>query len=247
MKSRYRKIEDYLYKVFLFINNGYLRDVWVIEKLQSIPKGKKLLDAGAGECKYKKYCSHLIYKSQDFGKYNGVGDGVGLQTKVWNTSSIDIVSDIINIPVEDKSFDYILCTEVLEHIPHPDEAIKEFSRILKDSGKLILTAPFCSQTHFAPFHFCTGFNSYWYEKILGEEGFRTIELSTNGNYFDYVLQELIRTPLMFRKYSLLSIFSYLLYILILPLVLILFILSKFTKGSEKQMCFGYHVLAEKAR
>jgi SAM-dependent methyltransferase len=245
MKSGYGKIKDCLYKVFPFINNGYFRDIWVVGKLQSIPKGKRILDAGAGECKYKKYCSHLIYKSQDFGKYNGKGDGVGLQTRVWDTSSIDIVSDITNIPIEDKSFDYILCTEVLEHIPYPDKAIKEFSRILKQGGRLILTAPFCSQTHFAPFHFCTGFNSYWYEEVLKKEGFKIIELSTNGNYFDYVLQELVRTPLAFKRYSPLGVFSYLLYILILPLVLILFILSKFTKGSEKQMCFGYHVLAEK--
>jgi hypothetical protein len=81
--------------------------------------------------------------------------------------------------------------------------------------------------------------------VLKKEGFKIIELSTNGNYFDYVLQELVRTPLAFKRYSPLGVFSYLLYILILPLVLILFILSKFTKGSEKQMCFGYHVLAEK--
>ena len=27
MKSKYGKIKDYLYKVFPFINNGYLRDI----------------------------------------------------------------------------------------------------------------------------------------------------------------------------------------------------------------------------
>lgn len=173
--------------------NALNRDKWVIEHLRALPAGIKMLDAGAGEMQYKEYCSHLNYVSQDLCEYTG-GENVdyGLQMKQWNTSKIDIVSDIIDMPVEDASFDAVLCTEVLEHLPHPEKAIKEFSRIIKKNGVLLLTAPFCSLTHFAPYHYCTGFNIFWYEKHLEENGFKLVEQECNGNYYSYMLQEINR-------------------------------------------------------
>ncbi|MFN9856376.1 MAG: hypothetical protein ACK55T_11365, partial [Bacteroidota bacterium] len=60
-------------------DNDEVRSKWVIHQLQSLPKGIKLLAAGAGELRFKKYCAHLDYISQDFGNYNGEGDGKGLQ------------------------------------------------------------------------------------------------------------------------------------------------------------------------
>ncbi len=93
------------------------REFWVAKKLKKIKKGSKIIDAGAGECYYKKYCKHLKYVSQDFGKYNGKGDSVGIQTGKRDSSKLDIVSDIVNIPVKKESFDATLCVEVFEHIP----------------------------------------------------------------------------------------------------------------------------------
>ena len=56
-------------------------------------------------------------------------------------------------------------------LPEPVKAIKEFARLLKSSGHIIITAPFCSLTHFALYHFHTGFNRYFYEKHLPDNGF----------------------------------------------------------------------------
>ena len=237
---------NFVFETLPFLGNEYFRGIWVQKQLRSLPAGESVLDAGAGECRYKKHCNHLQYTSQDFGKYGGEGDGVGLQIREWDTSRIDIMGDITNIPVEDKTFDNILCTEVLEHLPHPEKAIKEFARILKNKGRLILTAPFCSQTHFAPFHFCTGFNIYWYREILKKYGFEIVEYQTNGNYFDFLGQELLRVPLVIKKYSFLSYLGFVLYLVAVPLVLILAAMSKFSRNSETQLCFGYHILATKA-
>ncbi len=125
-----------LYQVFRKLatnvgtRNDSTRDKWVKDALLRLPKGFRLLDAGAGQSRYREYCAHLNYVSQDFCKYNGAGDGRALQTGIWDTGKINIVSDIDHIPVEDCSFDAVLCTEVLEHIPDPVGAIKEFYRIL---------------------------------------------------------------------------------------------------------------------
>ena len=111
--------------------NKSTRDTWLERMLREIPAGSKILDAGAGELKYKNYCQHLEYTSQDFGQYDGKGDSTGLQTSEWDNTKLDIISDITNIPVSNASFDAVMCIEVLEHIPEPIFAIKEFHRILR--------------------------------------------------------------------------------------------------------------------
>ena len=148
---------------------------WLETKLKEIPAGLRILDAGAGEQKYKQFCTHLSYVSQDFAKYDGRGDERGLQMGAWDQTKLDIISDITSIPEPDNSFDAIMCVEVFEHIPEPLLAIKEFARLLKVNGILIITAPFCSLTHFSPYHFYTGYNRYFYEKFLPEYGFEIME------------------------------------------------------------------------
>ena len=174
---------------------------WLKGVLAAIPAGWRLLDAGAGELRNRPFCRHLKYVSQDFGQYEGTGDGKGLQTGTWDTSKVDIVSDITAIPEPDRAFDAILCSEVLEHVPNPTEVLDEFSRLLKPGGQLILTAPLASWVHFAPYHYCTGFSRYWYEYHLPRRGFRIAELSPNGDWFAYCRQEMLRLGSMARRYG----------------------------------------------
>jgi len=233
------------YTTFPFLRFAYAREQWTDRQLRAIPAGETLLDVGAGECPYRDACAHLRYVSQDSQQYDGRGDGRGMHTGVWDTSRIDVVSDACAIPVEDRSFQNILCTEILEHLPYPDRAIREFARILKPNGRLILTAPFWSLTHFAPFHFCTGFSSYWYRKILADHNFEILEIRRNGNYFSSILQELIRTPFVLRKYSRIGAIAYVAFLCILPTVLVIHLLSCLSKKSEEQLCDSVCVLARR--
>jgi len=216
---------------------------WIEETLKKIPTGLTILDAGAGERQFKKFCSHLNYIAQDFGKYEGTGE-VGLQTGSWNNKNLDIVSDITTIPLENHSLDAIMCTEVLEHVPDPISAIKEFNRLIKPGGYLILTAPFVSLTHFAPYHFATGLSRFFYEKYLPENNFRIEELSLNGNYFEFLGQETRRIKSVAAKYSgkKLNIFQK---AIIHANLAILQQLSKKDKGSAELLCYGIHVFARK--
>ncbi len=45
------------------------------------------------------------------------------------------------LPYSDNSFDYIVCVEGLEHIENPANAIREFSRLLKTGGTLLVSVP----------------------------------------------------------------------------------------------------------
>jgi ubiquinone/menaquinone biosynthesis C-methylase UbiE len=224
-------------------SNESTRVNWIEQTLKKIPAGLTILDAGAGECQFRKYCSHLKYISQDFGKYTGEGD-VGLQTGSWDNSQLDIISDITNIPLEHNSIDAIMCTEVFEHIPDPISAIKEFARILKPGGYLLITAPFASLTHFAPYHFASGFSRFFYEYHLNKYGFTIEDLQLNGNFFEYMGQESRRIKNIASKYSQIKLNIFQKAIIHLNLLL-LQNLSKNDKGSSELLCFGIHVFARK--
>ena len=99
-------------KKFIGVNvNEEKRQRWLAQTLTDIPSGLRILDAGAGELRNKPLCAHLSYVSQDVCQYDGSGDSQGLQTGTWNTSQIDLVCDIVNIPELDAAFDVILCTQ----------------------------------------------------------------------------------------------------------------------------------------
>lgn len=186
----------------------------------------------------------MDYVSQDFCQYNGHGNNEALQTGSWDTSRIELVCDIIDIPEPDASFDVILCSEVLEHIPDAVLALKEFARLLKPGGILILTAPFACLTHFAPYFYATGFSRHWYEYHLGKTGFEVIKLNANGNWYDCLLGEIRRIPYISRKYSS-AFLGYIALLLELPLIAVLRILQRSDRGSKELMTGGWHVIAKK--
>jgi SAM-dependent methyltransferase len=53
----------------------------------------------------------------------------------------DLHFDIMNIPLDDNSFDVVICNHVLEHVPNDIDAMKEIYRILKPDGWAILQVP----------------------------------------------------------------------------------------------------------
>lgn len=58
-----------------------------------------------------------------------------------------------NLPFKSESFDTVLCTEVIEHIPEPQKIMSEISRVLRKNGVLILTAPFVIGHHQQPYDY----------------------------------------------------------------------------------------------
>ncbi len=225
------------------LTNESNRVNWIEATLKKIPAGSTILDAGAGECQFKKFCGHLNYVSQDFAQYTGEGD-VGLQTGSWDNSKLDIVSDITSIPRPDASFDAIMCTEVLEHVPDAVAALKELNRLLRPGGYLLITAPFGSLTHFAPYHFATGFSRFFYEHHLGNMGYDIQDLTLNGNYFEFLAQELRRVNTVAKKYSGTKL-SFLQRVYRYMFLNTLHKLSQKDSGSKELLVYGVQVFAVK--
>lgn len=165
----------------------------------------------------------------------------GLQSKRWDTSRIDIVSDITAIPAPDGSFDAILCSEVLEHVPEPTHALDEFARLLKPEGCLILTAPFASNVHMAPYHFCSGFSKYWYQHHLTLRGFEIETLIANGDWYVLLRQEISRLGGLERQrgnWAWPLAYAY-------ALVGLAYFALRANKKAEDLACFGWQCVAVK--
>lgn len=52
-----------------------------------------------------------------------------------------VVADITRLPFKSGEFQYVICSEVLEHVENDNIALSEMSRVLRKGGKLVLTFP----------------------------------------------------------------------------------------------------------
>lgn len=106
--------------------------------------GGKILDAGCGpgfflaevNDKWKKYGVEISKYNIDFIKKNF-------------SEIITSHSKLEELHFTDNYFDIIYCFQVLEHVENPIQIIKEFERVLKPNGTLIISTPniesFCSK------------------------------------------------------------------------------------------------------
>lgn len=105
----------------------------------------RLLDVGCGNSPYR----HLLDPAAT--QYQGVDVPAAADFGYQNP---DIVYyDGHALPFPDATFDAVLCTEVIEHIPDPTEIIREMHRVLKPGGRLIATIPWSARFHYQPFDY----------------------------------------------------------------------------------------------
>lgn len=231
-----------LSKLKHFLDNQNERDQFVLSELRRLADNSILLDAGCGSQRYRDNCQHLEYRSQDFGQYTvdekkTLGnDGMGGKSG-YKYGPLDYMGDIWAISETDCYFDAILCTEVFEHIPYPNETIKEFSRILKPNGKLILTAPSNCLRHMDPYFYYSGFSDRWFDRILKEHGFEVEKLMPIGDYYKWMAIEIARTMKANSWISIIPLMTAFFY----------FYFKKKSDVSVDALCSGYHVVAKKVR
>ena len=124
----------------------------------------KILDFGAGTHPYR----HLLTNCSEY---------VSLEydtPKNREHKVADIFYDGVHIPVPDESFDGILSTQTIEHVPNPREITQEWMRILHNGGGVLITVPFMWPEHELPYDF-QRYASAGICKLLEEAGFKIIE------------------------------------------------------------------------
>ena len=105
-----------------------------------IPAGARVLDAGCGSGRIFRYelakgC-HIL--------------GVDLGTELRDNPNVDdrVRGDVQRLPFAGASFDAVIASHVMEHLPQPEQALSEAARVLKPGGRLLLLTP--NRFHYVP-------------------------------------------------------------------------------------------------
>jgi SAM-dependent methyltransferase len=139
---------------------------------RSASPGQRILDAGAGEGRYRSHFEHLRYVGIDL----AVGD------PSWDYSALDVAGDLLKLPFADQSFDLALCLEVLEHIREPQQMLRELYRVLRPGGRLYFSVPMSWHQHQKP-HDYYRYTSFGLRYLLDQAGFNVEALEPTGGYF----------------------------------------------------------------
>jgi SAM-dependent methyltransferase len=104
----------------------------VIRLMESYPRGRALdLPAGTGRLSWWLY-------QRDFDVTAG-----DIDTDQFRNPEIPVFKMDLNgiLPLEDDSFDYAFCIEGPEHVENMYQTFREFARVLKHGGRLIVSYP----------------------------------------------------------------------------------------------------------
>jgi ubiquinone/menaquinone biosynthesis C-methylase UbiE len=96
--------------------------------------GQKVLDAGCG--RYLRFCKDL----------SGIAEvvGIDLETTLETDNRrppFGVRGDVSRLPFPDGHFDMVISRSVIEHLEDPGLVFREFSRVLRPGGKVVVITP----------------------------------------------------------------------------------------------------------
>ncbi|MDO8509458.1 MAG: methyltransferase domain-containing protein [Nanoarchaeota archaeon] len=169
-------------------------DKKLIPVLKEKASGKyAVLDIGAKKSPYKNYFKYKDYSILDINNDHG---------------NVDYVEDLHKTKLKSNKFNYIIMTEVLEHLYNPQKAVNQVHRICKKDGVVIATTRFIYPYHDVPFDYYR-FTEYGLRSLF--QNFKSVEIITHGNLF-MAAWEIITGYKVFRLLkifnNLISLFDY---------------------------------------
>lgn len=198
----------------------------------------KVLDVGCGYMPYKNMVPQCDYVGMD------------LDT----SRNPDVVGSVLNIPQDDNTYDGVIFSEVIEHIPEPRVALSEIHRCLRHGGLLYITAPQSWNIHYAPNDYFR-FTKYGLKYLLEKQGFELLTIEKIGGMGSLISSAVIvflaeKITLPFLTFILKTIGlkrgSYrLAAILLAPLVFLMYLLSILFDHFDSDNVLGWAVVAKK--
>jgi SAM-dependent methyltransferase len=149
----------------LFVNPFYFARKALYQAINAVSGEMtgRLLDVGCGSKPYQPFFPEADYVGLDID--TEVARKRGVADHFYN-------GDIF--PFETSSFDSVLCNQVLEHVFNPDDFLNEVNRVLKPSGKLLLTVPFVWDEHEQPYDYAR-YSSFGLRSLLEKHGFSIVK------------------------------------------------------------------------
>lgn len=149
--------------------NGNLIAEFYYKNLKIHAKGK-LLDLGCGKVPlyhvYKEYITENVC--------------VDWENTLHKNEYLDFECDLTKkLPFEDREFDTIILSDVLEHIPNPSNLWKEMARILAVDGKIIMNVPFYFWIHEAP-HDYYRYTEFALKRFVEDSNLKLVKFESRG-------------------------------------------------------------------
>lgn len=105
------------------------------------------------------------------------------------------------LPFDDVSFDTVILSDVLEHVPSPQALWREMARVLAPGGHAFVNVPFLYGIHEAP-HDYGRYTEFALRRFAAEAGFEVVLLDNVGGsahvFADLVGKHLARVPVVGR-------------------------------------------------
>jgi ubiquinone/menaquinone biosynthesis C-methylase UbiE len=149
---------------------------FLMRAASELPLGARVADVGAGDAPYRELFEHVDYVTVDWEQSPHEGARV-----------VDVVASADAIPVSDESFDAVLLTQVLEHVPDPVRVLTELHRVLRPGGSMFLTAPLVWELHEMPFDYFR-YTAPGLESLLERAGFERIQVEPRNDCFTTLAQ-----------------------------------------------------------
>ncbi|GAA4535430.1 hypothetical protein GCM10023161_08950 [Mycobacterium paraffinicum] len=141
-------------------------------------KSFRVLDAGAGIAPYRKHFEHVTYETADFGAVDK------------EYSQLDHICRLEELPMANETYDLVLCTQVLEHIPEPLPVLRELRRVLKPGGQAWVSAPLFYEEHETPYDFWR-YTQFAWQRMAAEAGFTVESLEWLEGYYGTISYQLM--------------------------------------------------------
>jgi len=119
-------------------NISDIKDYFFEKKDDSIKR--KIMDLGGGLSLASERCRR-IYPNGEFYSLDISKNAYQICLNSFKNIT-PILSDMENIPFEDKYFDCIFCIQSIEHCNDIEKVLFEINRTLKDNGDFLLTFPY---------------------------------------------------------------------------------------------------------
>jgi SAM-dependent methyltransferase len=129
----------------------------------------RLLDIGCNDKPHERF----------FGARTTRWLGLDRAAYVGQNTRADVVGDAILAPFADGSFDTVLCTNVLQALPHPGRLFEVAFRLLRPSGCLLVAAPQYSAFVDVPTDYFR-FTSFGLRQLAIDAGLEVVEVHPIG-------------------------------------------------------------------
>ncbi len=143
-------------------------------KILTIGKQYIVLDVGCGT-------GANTVMIQKYGKVIGLDISVNALEKARSRDIRDLVlGSALELPIRNESIDIIVATDVIEHLKDDTKALKEFYRVLKPNGHVIITVPaynFLWSEHDIALGHYRRYTSNMIYRCAKNVGFKVIKLS----------------------------------------------------------------------